>query len=178
LHFIFAQEPSGPEAAAAMAGLEVEVRCYKHVQEATLAELTTALQHLEMKQAKGQGLGSWSSDQLVALRTEVARKQAAEALTQLGDAALEALTRKMNSYHSDEGRCYVLTASSFYNLFTNVKGIAGEQRRPGVYFLSCVFHSCVRKLPKGHRHVPEAVTLYPCLQNEPYRCQEHNDSQC
>ena len=102
-----AQEPSGPEAAAAMAGLEVEVRCYKHVQEATLAELTTALQHLDLKQAKGQGLGSWSSDQLVALRTEVARKQAAEALTQLGDAALEALTRKMNSYHSEEGALLV-----------------------------------------------------------------------
>lgn len=94
------QEPSGPEAEAAMAGLEVEVRCYKHVQEYTLAELSAALEHLESQAAAGQGTGSWSSDQLEALRSEVARKQAAEALTQLGDKALDALTRKVNSYTS------------------------------------------------------------------------------
>lgn len=94
------QEPSGPEAEAAMAGLEVEVRCYKHVQEYTLAELSAALEHLECQQAAGQGLGSWSSDQLEALRSEVARKRAAEVLTQLGDRALDALTRKVNSYTS------------------------------------------------------------------------------
>lgn len=67
------QEPCGPEAEAAMAGLEVEVRCYKHVQEYTLAELSAALQHLECQQAAGEGLGSWSDDQLEALRSEVAR---------------------------------------------------------------------------------------------------------
>ena len=65
------QEPSGPEAEAAMAGLEVEVRCYKHVQEYTLAELSAALNHLETQAAAGQGTGSWSSDQLDALRSEV-----------------------------------------------------------------------------------------------------------
>ncbi|KAF6264491.1 hypothetical protein COO60DRAFT_1457603 [Scenedesmus sp. NREL 46B-D3] len=89
-----------PEAEAAMAGLEVEVRCYKHVQEYTLAELAAALEHLECQQAGGQGLGSWSSDQLEALRSEVARKRAAEVLTQLGDRALDALTRKVHSYTS------------------------------------------------------------------------------
>lgn len=83
-----------------MAGLEVEVRCYKHVQEYTLAELSAALEHLESQQAAGQGTGSWSTDQLEALRSEVARKKAAEALTQLGDKALDALTRKVNSYTS------------------------------------------------------------------------------
>jgi hypothetical protein len=83
-----------------MAGLEVEVRCYKHVQEYTLAELSAALEHLESQAAAGQGTGSWSSDQLDALRSEVARKRAAEALTQLGDKALDALTRKVNSYTS------------------------------------------------------------------------------
>jgi hypothetical protein len=83
-----------------MAGLEVEVRCYKHVQEYTLAELSAALDHLESQAAAGQGTGSWSSDQLDALRSEVARKRAAEALTQLGDKALDALTRKVNSYTS------------------------------------------------------------------------------
>lgn len=83
-----------------MAGLEVEVRCYKHVQEYTLAELSAALEHLESQAAAGQGTGSWSSDQLEALRSEVARKRAAEALTQLGDKALDALTRKVNSYTS------------------------------------------------------------------------------
>jgi hypothetical protein len=67
------QEPSGPEAEAAMAGLEVEVRCYKHVQQYTLAELSTALEHLEGQQAAGQGTGSWSDEQLEALRDEVAR---------------------------------------------------------------------------------------------------------
>jgi hypothetical protein len=100
LRCFFAQEPSGPEAEAAMAGLEVEVRCYKHVQEYTLAELSAALEHLECQQAAGQGLGSWSNDQLEALRSEVARKRAAEVLTQLGDRALDALTRKVNSYTS------------------------------------------------------------------------------
>lgn len=54
-----------------MAGLEVEVRCYKHVQEYTLAELSAALNHLETQAAAGQGTGSWSSDQLDALRSEV-----------------------------------------------------------------------------------------------------------
>lgn len=83
-----------------MAGLEVEVRCYKHVQEYTLAELSAALDHLENQAAAGQGTGSWSSDQLDALRSEVSRKRAAEALTQLGDKALDALTRKVNSYTS------------------------------------------------------------------------------
>jgi hypothetical protein len=83
-----------------MAGLEVEVRCYKHVQEYTLAELSAALEHLESQAASGQGTCSWSSDQLDALRSEVARKRAAEALTQLGDKALDALTRKVNSYTS------------------------------------------------------------------------------
>lgn len=94
------QEPSGPEAEAAMAGLEVEARCYKHVQDYTLDELVAALEHLECQQAAGEGLGSWSDEQLDALRTEVARKQAAEALTKLGDQALDALTRKVNSYTS------------------------------------------------------------------------------
>lgn len=97
---IVAQEPSGPEAEAAMAGLEVEARCYKHVQDYTLDELVAALEHLECQQAAGQGLGSWSDEQLEALRSEVARKQAAEALTKLGDKALDALTRKVNSYTS------------------------------------------------------------------------------
>lgn len=100
IYCMILQEPSGPEAEAAMAGLEVEVRCYKHVQEYTLAELSAALEHLECQQAAGQGLGSWSSDQLEALRSEVARKRAAEVLTQLGDRALDALTRKVNSYTS------------------------------------------------------------------------------
>lgn len=100
LFAVVLQEPSGPEAEAAMAGLEVEVRCYKHVQEYTLAELSAALEHLECQQAAGQGLGSWSNDQLEALRSEVARKRAAEALTQLGDRALDALTRKVHSYTS------------------------------------------------------------------------------
>lgn len=81
-----------------MAGLEVEVRCYKHVQEYTLAELSAALEHLESQAAAGRGMGSWSQDQLDALRSEVARKRAAEALTQLGDRALEALARKVHSY--------------------------------------------------------------------------------
>jgi len=83
-----------------MACLEVEVRCYKHVQDYTLAELSAALQHLESQAAAGQGTGSWSTDQLEALRSEVARKRAAEALTQLGDKALNALARKVNSYTS------------------------------------------------------------------------------
>jgi hypothetical protein len=83
-----------------MACLEVEVRCYKHVQEYTLAELSAALEHLESQAAAGQGTGSWSSDQLQALRSEVARKKAAEALTQLGAQALDALSRKVNSYTS------------------------------------------------------------------------------
>lgn len=96
----YAQEPSGPEAEAAMAGLEVEARCYKHVQDYTLDELVAALEHLECQQAAGEGLGSWSDEQLEALRSEVARKQAAEALTKLGDRALDALTRKVNSYTS------------------------------------------------------------------------------
>ena len=94
------QEPSGPEAEAAMAGLEVEARCYKHVQDYTLDELVAALEHLECQQAAGEGLGSWSDDQLEALRSEVARKRAAAALTQMGDRALDALTRKVNSYTS------------------------------------------------------------------------------
>lgn len=94
------QEPSGPEAEAAMAGLEVEARCYKHVQDYTLDELVAALEHLESQQAAGEGLGSWSDEQLEALRSEVARKRAAEALTRMGDRALDALTRKVNSYTS------------------------------------------------------------------------------
>jgi TolA-binding protein len=83
-----------------MAGLEVEVRCYQHVREYTLGELSAALEHLESQAAAGQGTGSWSSEQLEALRSEVARKRAAEALTQLGDRALDALARKVNSYTS------------------------------------------------------------------------------
>ena len=83
-----------------MAGLEVEVRCYKAVQEYTLAELSAALEHLESQRAAGQGLGSWSNEQLDALRSEVSRKRAAAELTQLGDRALEALTRKVSSYTS------------------------------------------------------------------------------
>lgn len=63
-----AQDPSGPQAEEAMACLQAEVCCYKHVKEYTLGELTAALEHLEQKQLQGQGLGSWSSDQMHALR--------------------------------------------------------------------------------------------------------------
>jgi hypothetical protein len=83
-----------------MAGLEVEVRCYKHVQEYTLAELSAALAHLESQAAAGQGTGSWSQEHLDALRSEVKRKRAAEELTQLAGRALDALTRKISSYTS------------------------------------------------------------------------------
>ncbi len=65
------QEPTGPQAEEAMAGLQVEVRCYKHVKEYTLCELNEALEQLEQKRAAGQRLGSWTDDQLEALRAEV-----------------------------------------------------------------------------------------------------------
>jgi hypothetical protein len=54
-----------------LAGLEVEARCYKHVQEYTLGELAAALEALEAGAAAGEGLGSWTGEQLAALRSEV-----------------------------------------------------------------------------------------------------------